>query len=165
MGYYVKSDYSNYYEGSKLDVSDISVTQRPHEVCEYDGAAWTYPIASAQDYQKRRVSRAMKMDLDSILSMFYLGYYDMMMIGFGMIESTAFEDDTGRAAASVSFLNGYKTQGGSATLQIAADEIQADWTDSMNYLGKAFAQRRSLMESIQAETVGLTCLSYEWVPL
>lgn len=165
MGYYVKSDYSNYYEGSKLDVSDISVTQRPHEVCEYDGAAWTYPIVAAQNYQKRRVSRALKSDLDSILFTYYAGMYEVMMIGFAMIEATAFEDDTGRSAASVAFLNGYKTQGGSATLQVAADEIQSDWAAGMEFLGKALAQRRSLMASIQAETDGLTCLSYEWVPL
>lgn len=166
MVYWVTAapDY-DYYEGDRISLSDISVTQRPHAVCEWDGAAWTYPLAAAQDYQKRRVVQAMQSDINTILASYYTSTLDLMFMALGMIEATAFEDDTGRAAATVSFLNGYKTQRGSATLQDAADDIQADWASAMEYMGKAFGQKQDLFDSIIAEVDGETVLTYEWVPL
>lgn len=165
MGYYVYSDYSVYYEGVRINVSDVEVTQRPHPVCAYDGASWTYPLAAAKEYQFKRVSRAMQEDLESALAAFYATSLDMTLLGVGMIEATAFEDDTGRSAASVSFLNGWKTQAGSADLQAAADDIQTRFAGGMEFLGKALAQKFTLFDDINAETDGETVLTYEWVPL
>lgn len=166
MGYYVKSDYSRYYEGAaKEEVSDIEVTQRPHVVCEWDGAAWTYPIASCQAYQKSQVMTDMVANLESILSNSYSSIWEVTFAMIGMVEATAFEDDTGRSAASVSFLDGWKTQMASATLQDAADDVQTRYILPMVVFGKALAQKAALFDDIDAEVDGLTCLSYDWVTL
>jgi hypothetical protein len=166
MGYWVTAapDY-DYYEGDRISLSDIAVTQIPHTVCEWDGAAWTYPLAAAQDYQKRRVVQAMHADINSTLSAYYCGQLDLMMMAVGMIEATAFEDDTGRSAGSVAFLDAYKTERGLGTLQDAADEIQSNWASAVAAFGKAFAQKQNLFDSIGAETDGATVLTYEWVPV
>lgn len=165
MGYYVFSDYSTYYEGVRINVSDIEVTERPHPACAYDGASWTYPVAAARDYQYHRVARAMQDDLEAALATYYASTIDMTLIGAAMVEATAFEDDTGRSAGSVAFLNGWKTQAGSSTLQDAADDIQTRFAGAMEYMGKALAQKSMLFDSISAETDGETVLTYEWVPL
>ena len=65
----------------------------------------------------------------------------------------------------MSFLNGYKTQRALASLQDAADEVQADYAAAMTYMGRALAQKKTLFETIGAETDGQTCLTYNWVPL
>lgn len=165
MGYYVYADYSNYYEGDKIDVSHISVPIRPHAICEWNGSAWTFPLAAAQGFQKRKAASDMQSDLLSILYSYYSGTMEMLFMGLAMIEATAFEDDTGRSAASVSFLNGYKTQRALASLQDAADEVQADYAAAMTYMGRALAQKKTLFETIDAETDGQTCLTHNWVPL
>jgi hypothetical protein len=158
MSYFVKSDYSGYYiANAKDDVSDIAVTQRPHVVCEWDGAAWTYPIASARDYQKQKVADAMTTDVETILASNYAA--------IGMIEATAFEDNTGRSSDSVAFLNGYKLQRADATLQDAADDMQTRYALPMAVFGKALAQRGTLFDQIDAETDGETALTYNWVAL
>lgn len=166
MGYYVKSDYSGYYESSVAEeVTDISVTQRPHVICEWDGAAWTYPLAAAQAFQKKKVTTAMKANLDSLLFSFYAGYYEVLMLSIGMVEATAFEDDTLRAASTVPFLEAYRVERAHATLQDAADEIQTDFGTAHENLGKAFARRATIFGVIDAETVGLTCLTHNWTDL
>lgn len=165
MGYYVFSDYSNYYEGVRINISDIEVTQRPHVVCEYDGAAWTYPLAVCQEYQKTRLSQEMRDNIMTALASLHIDVFETILISALIVEATAFEDDTGRAAGTVPLLNGWKTETSSATLQDAADDVQSRFAFGAVVLGKAMARKMGLFDQIDAELDGETVLTYEWTPL
>jgi hypothetical protein len=166
MGYYVTAapDY-DYYEGDQRASTDISVTQRPHPVATWNGAAWEYVLGECQAYQKRKVSADMTANIEEALSFYAIDIYTLMFVSALVIEATAFEDDTGRAAGSVPMLNAYKTESSSATLQIAADAVQTNWTTIAENIGTALARRDGLFAQIDAETDGFTCFSYEWTSI
>ncbi len=166
MGYWVTAapDY-DYYEGDRVSSTDISVTQRPHPVATWNGAAWEYVLADCQAYQKQKVNDDMSADIETALSAYFVNEYTMLFAGLAILEATAFEDNTGRAAGSVPILNAYKTEASSATLQIAADAVQTEWATIVAYMGTALARRDGLFAQIAAETDGYTCLSYNWTAL
>jgi hypothetical protein len=166
MGYWVTAapDY-DYYEGDRVNSTDIEVTQRPHPVATWNGAAWEYVLLDCQVYQRQKVSADMTANIESELSLYSIDVYTLMFVSALVIEATAYEDDTGRAAGSVPMLDAYKTESSSATLQIAADAVQANWSSVAATIGTALARRDGLFAQINAETDGFTCLSYEWSAL
>lgn len=164
MGYYVtpSPDYI-YYEGDKRAAVDIAVTQRPHPVAIWNGAAWEYEISSCQAYQRAKVNKDMTADFEDVLAAFEISDYVAIFVALLFSDATAFEDNTGRTAASVAALEAYRVEAGLATLALAANAVQANWDTTI--FGTALARRDGLFALINAETVGFDVLSYNWTPL
>jgi len=152
MGFYVKSDYSGYYEGDKRLSTDISVTVRPYPTCDWDGAAWVYDLAETRIYVKNLYSRDMEKDILLALSESSNPNNTHSMIGGGYLfaDLAAYADDI---TNNCPFVDGYRAITGE-TKADAVTSLTGYGDVAAAVYGKCIAQRRLDYDAMDAAATG-----------
>lgn len=160
MGYFVKSDYSGYYEGYQRDSTDIAVTQQPYNTCTWDGAAWVYDLAETRLSVKNTYTSDMENDILAALSESSNPSNTHSVIGgvFLMADLAAYADDI---TNNCPFIDGYRT----ITGETKADAVTSltGYADvAAQVYGKCIAQQRIDYAAIDAAATGpdITAITY-----
>jgi len=161
MGYYVKSDYSGYYEGDKQTSTDVSVTQRPYPTCSWDGAAWVYDLDETRIRAKQDYTTAMTADLSTVMETGVNPVDMMTVIGYSFMRSdlVAYGDN---AANNCPFIDGYRAITG-ATKADCVTDILNDADLAAGLLGKVLARRATDYDLIDAAATGAAIIAIVYV--
>lgn len=151
MGYYVKSDYSGYYEGDKRLSTDVSVTQRPYYTCSWDGAAWVYDLTATRNAAIKQWNQDCSVDFQSALA------EDGLDLTFASFYLALFADAvsyTDNAANNTPFYDGYLVASGLANKAAVHAAIKNDWDLAAYIIGKIMAARDIAIDDINAAATG-----------
>jgi hypothetical protein len=161
MGYYVRSDYSGYYEGDKEYDSDISVTERPFVTCSWDGAAWVYDLVATRKRVKNIYSRAMEEDILSALSASSNPNNTHSIIGGAYLfaDLAAYADNI---ANNCPFIDGYRAITGE-TKADAVTSLTGFGDVAAQVYGKCIAQLRLDYADIDAAVTGADIIAITYV--
>jgi len=153
MGYYVKADYSGYYEGDIIRSTDISVTQRPYYTCNWDGSAWVYDLAETRIRSKATYNSDLNNDIISLItnesnpSSFFIG---MMYLAL-FADAVTYTDNS---ANNSPFYDGYLAVSGLANKAAVNTAIKNNYDIFGGVLGRLAAQRDIDYALIDAATTG-----------
>lgn len=165
MRYFVAADYSGYYAAEEpSEITDIEVTERPHPVCVWDGAAWVYDLDLARAYQYEKILSAQRADFDAALTSNRLNEVSVMAAIGMALDRTSYGEDTGRSVDTIPFMKGYGLQLSYSMAQVATD-VDSFFLAVGVYLGKSLAQRMRLCGQVAFETDAETVLTYNWVTI
>lgn len=151
MGYYVRSDYTGYYEGDRQDSSDISVTIRPYPTCTWDGAAWVYDLAET------RIAAIKKWNVDCAEDFRSAIAADGLDLTFATFYLALFADAvsyTDNSANNTPFYDGYLVASGLANKAAVHAAIKNDWDLAAYIIGKIMAARDIAIDDINAAATG-----------
>jgi len=151
MGYYVKSDYSGYYEGDQRLSTDISVTQRPYFTCSWDGAAWVYDLPATRIAAIKTWNQACSIDFQSALA------EDGLDLTFTTIFIALFADAVSYAdnvTNNTPFYDGYLATSGLANKAAVNTAIKNDWDYAGYIVGQLMAARDIAIDAINAALTG-----------
>ena len=167
MKYWVTSDYSYYYEAEEQEnETDIEVTQRPHVICEWDGAAWNYNnYGAARYYQYGRVSADMNKNISDIRALYNTNIYQVIANMAIASEALRYQHDNTLDETDLPMLAVYNTERSMGGLAAAATEVLlADGRGGLLAgLAKCCAQIDTLHAQIIASTDGEEILTFNWV--
>ncbi len=151
MGYYVDSGFSGYYEGDQQLSTDISVTQRPHYTCSWDGAAWVYDLPATRIAAIKTWNQACSDDFQSALAEDGL---DMVFTTFFLALFTDAVSYTDNSANNAPFYDGYLATSGLANKAAVHAAIKNDWDYAGYIVGQLMAARDIAIDDINAAVTG-----------
>lgn len=157
MGYYVRSDYSNYYVGDKINSTDIAVTERPYSTCAWDGAAWVYDLAATRIIAKNIYTNDMSADIALAMSESAdpIDTMSIIALAFMRADVAAYADNV---AQNCPFIDGYRTITGETKAACAATvATQSDLIAGV--LGAVLAQRNADYALMDAAATGAAIIA------
>lgn len=162
MGYYVRSDYSGYYEGDKQTDSDVAVTQRPFYTCDWDGAAWVYDLAATRIASKRTYNAALETDVNisASLSTDYPTSFMRMLFISMFTDAVSYTDNS---ANNTPFYTGYLATSGLANKAAVHAAIKNDYDFIGEIFGKLMARRNADFALIDAAATGADIIAIVYV--
>lgn len=140
MGYWLGAA-GNYWEGDRVDPTDIEVTQRPYYTCDWDTgtSTWNYNLPDTRTFVKNIWLGAMQQDVTETLA----AAADPSNMFIGMCEMAAFIDSvtyTDNVANNTPFYDGYQAVSGLANTAAVHAAMSARYNLQGEILGKILAQ-------------------------
>lgn len=162
MGYYVRSDYSNYYVGDQIDSTDIAVTERPYPTCDWDGAAWVYDIPETRIAAKRTYNVALETDVNDVssLSTDYPTSFLRVLFLSMFTDAVSYTDNS---ANNTPFYTGYLATSGLANKAAVHAAIKNDYDFIGEIFGKLMARRNADFALIDAAATGADIIAIVYV--